>query len=585
MNEPFTPATVAAMLRSITREPLRATLPVWLLTVLATPSWAVQIETDVPNLKVRWDTTVGYSIGIRTDKPSATLTQGTAAMSFNDGDLNFSKRRKPITNRFDVFTEADVIYGGFGARVSAAAWYDAVYNTRTSNPSAPAPSGLAPFNPGATLNGRAQGEFPQDTRDLHGRKAEVLDAFVFGKVDLGSVPVSARLGRHALTWGETVFFGGNGIAAGMAPVDLIKLQSSPNATVKETTRPVNQLSAQAVLAPGVSLAGYYQLKYEKSRSAGVGSYYSTIDTIDVGGERSLLGNFIQTPGGPRTLILQRDPNQEPPDSGQGGISANFSVPNAGLDIGLYAIQYTSKAPVSYATARPTGVSTYQLLYPQKIRSYAASFNTTVADNITFAGEASVRSNVPLTRGLVFLPGPGFNADDNPAYPVGRTAHLNLSTIVALPPNFLARESNLTAEIAWNHVLSCTKSCVDIPRSAQLPNGFTARDKNAESDAFGLRLVYVPVYRQVFSGVDLAVPLGLSYSPAGKSEAVGPLFVHKGGDMSLGLTATVSSAYSLSLRFVHYYGPEALPLNTAGFFNFGQALKDRDNVTLSARFSF
>jgi hypothetical protein len=573
------------MLRSVVRKPLRATLPVCLLTALATPSWAFEIETDVPGLKLRWDNTVGYAVGIRTDKPSSTLTQGAPAVSFNDGDLNFSKRRRPITNRFDLFTEADAIYGDFGARISAAAWYDFAYQNGTSNSALLATPG--PFNQGRTLNNGVPGEFPDATRDLHGSKAEVLDAFVFGKVDLGSVPLRLRLGQHALVWGESVFFGGNGIAAGMAPVDLIKLQSAPNATVKETTRPVNQLSAQAVVAPGVSVAAYYQLKFEKSRSAGVGSFFSAIDTIDVGGERS----FIVTPFG--LALYNRAPNQEPPDSGNFGVSTNFSLPNSGLDLGLYAIQYTSKAPYSYAYFdRPTNpaAQTYELVYPEKIRAYAASFSTTASDNVTIAGEAGLRTNMPLTRGLIILPAvlKGVaDASDDTFYPTGRTAHLNLSTTVGLPPNFLSSEAIFTAELAWNRVLSCTKNCVNIPAGTFGPGtgGVTTRDGNAERDAYGFRLIYVPTYRQVFSGVDLSVPFGVSYSPEGKSGAIGPLFVNKGGDVSLGVTATVRAAYTISLRYTSYYGSDALPLNTLGFFNFAQTLKDRDNLTLSARFSF
>jgi len=585
MQQRFKQAKVAAMLRSIVRGPVRATLPVCLLTALAAPSWAAQIETDVPDLKLRWDTTVGYSLGFRTERPSAALTQGPDALSYNDGDLNFTKRRRPITNRFDLFTEADLTYRGFGARASAAAWYDIAYNTGTSNTSALAPSFPAPYNPAATLNSGAQGEFPDDTRDLHGRKAELLDAFVFGKVDLGSVPVTARLGRHGLIWGETLFFGANGIASGMAPVDIIKLQSSPNSTFKEIIRPVNQISAQAQLTPGVSVAAYYQLAWEKSRLPAVGSFYSVVDALDVGGQRALLANFIRTPSGPLTLALQRTADKKAPDSGQGGVSAHWRLPASGIDLGAYAIQYNSKFSVAYATPNPVGVSTYQLLYPEKIRSYAVSANTTVFDDINVGSEVSIRTNAPLARGLIFLPGPGFDANDNPAYPVGRTMHVNLSAIMAVPSYFLARESNLVAEIAWNRVLSCTKTCDDIPPSAQNPLGFSARDKNATRDASSLRVLYTPVYRQAFSGVDLSVPVGISYSPEGRSEAVGPLFVHHGGDMSLGLSATVREAFTVALNYTHYYGPEALPLDNRGYLTFGQSLRDRDNVTLSARFSF
>lgn len=583
MHQKSRTKTAAAMLRSIAREPLRATLPACLLTVLATPVWAMQIETDDPDLKVRWDTTVGYSLGFRTKAPSAKLTQGVSAAGNNDGDLNFSDRSKPITNRVDLFTEADVTYRNIGARISAAAWYDDAYQHGTANTARLGNTG--PFNQATTLDNGQQGQFPDATRRLHGNYSEILDAFVFGKTELGSVPVSARLGRHALTWGETLFFGANGIAGVMSPFDVIKLQSAPNSTVKETTRPVNQISGQAVIARGVSVSAYYQLEFEKSRSAGSGSYYNVLDALDTGGSRTL----VPTPTG--VAAYTRGPNLAPPDSGQGGISTNFSLPNSGVDLGLYAIQYHSKAPGAYGFFAFNGpLPTYQVFYAQKIRAYAASFSATALDNVTFAGEAGIRTNAPLARGLLILPqGLKGIADggDNAFYAAGNTGHVNLSTIVAMQPNFVSREAILTAEFAWNRVLSCSTNCGVIPANTygRGTSAVTFRDGNSERDAYGFRVLYVPTYRQVFPGVDLSVPVGLSYSPRGKSGAVGQLFVDKGGDISVGLTATVRSNTTLSLRYTHYYGPEALPLNTSGFLNYGQALKDRNNVTLSARFSF
>ena len=49
-------------------------------------------------------------------------------------------------------------------------------------------------------------------RTLHGRKAEILDAFLFGATDVGTARVSGRLGRHTVLWGESLFFGNNAIA-------------------------------------------------------------------------------------------------------------------------------------------------------------------------------------------------------------------------------------------------------------------------------------------------------------------------------------------------------------------------------------
>ncbi|PMY01215.1 DUF1302 family protein, partial [Pseudomonas sp. GW460-13] len=90
-------------------------------------------------------------------------------------------------------------------------WYDTVYNRSTSNNS-PFTANAVPYN-----------EFPRDTRDLHGRQAEILDAFVHGEGNIGDVVITGRLGQHTLLYGESLFFGNNAIAGAQSPVDIVKL--------------------------------------------------------------------------------------------------------------------------------------------------------------------------------------------------------------------------------------------------------------------------------------------------------------------------------------------------------------------------
>src|SRR5438874_1685893 len=124
-----------------------------------------------------------------------------------------------------------------------------------------------------------------NTRKLHGRKAEVLDAFVFGATDVGTARVSGRLGRHTVLWGESLFFGANAIAGTQSPVDAIKASSVPGSTTKEIIRPVGQASGQVQLSPALTLMGYYQYEWERTRLPAAGSYFSVGDFLFDGGER------------------------------------------------------------------------------------------------------------------------------------------------------------------------------------------------------------------------------------------------------------------------------------------------------------
>jgi hypothetical protein len=105
-----------------------------------------------------------------------------------------------------------------------------------------------------------------------------------------------------------------------------------------------------------------------------------------------------------------------------------------------------------------------------------------------------------------------------------------------------------------------------------------RDPNATDDAVALRIVFEPVYRQVLPGVDVTVPVGLSYSPRGRSSVVGAFAVDKGGDMTLGVTATYLETWRGTLAMTHFYGRSAPT-------GFAQSLGDRDNVSFTLRTTF
>ena len=157
-----------------------------LVVVLISAAQAFQIDTQNPDLRISWDNTIKYSAAFRVEGRSAKLTEASENQSNrnqDDGDRNFD--RGLISNRVDLFSEFDAIYKNFGVRLSGAAWWDLVYNQRNDNDS---PSTANSFS----VN---HDEFTDKTRTLHGRDAELLDAFVFGSVDAGSTTTSFRIGQ------------------------------------------------------------------------------------------------------------------------------------------------------------------------------------------------------------------------------------------------------------------------------------------------------------------------------------------------------------------------------------------------------
>jgi len=538
------------------------------LVLCSQAAHAFQVDTGNPDFKLRWDNTVKYSAAWRTQNPSSKLTQGQVALNQDDGDRAFNKGL--ISNRTDILSELDLSFQSFGARLSGAAWYDTEYQKDNDN------------DDPARANQRsvAYDEFTDDTRHLHGGDGELLDAFVYWNGEVAERATSVRAGRHGLIWGESLFFGANGIAGGMAPVDVVKAQSVPNTQFKEITRPVNQLSGTFQLTDDVSLGAFYQLEWEQTRLPGAGSYFSTSDTIGEGNERLIVGAPFPAflggnPSSPAAFFHGND--KEARSSGQGGLQLKYSAET--VEYGLYAIQYHDKTPKLYlkpSTGAPnfaTGqIGEYYWVYPEDIRALGASFSTTM-DEYSFAGEASMRWNMPLvSNGQTVLPGVVADNDDDALYAVGRTAHVNLNVLASFGPNFLARESGFVGEIAWNRLLNVTKNRA-------------ALDPNATDDGLGFKMVYTPTYRQLFSGIDISIPLGVSYFPLGKSAVVSSFGPDNGGDINIGITATYLDRVTAGLTYTHYYGAEDTNLNALSQFNYKQSLKDRDYLAFSVKTTF
>jgi hypothetical protein len=523
-------------------------------------AWAFQIDTGNPDVQAAWDTTIKYSTAVRVKSPSTALLAEPfpGFANTDDGDRNF--KRGLISNRLDLLSEFDVSYKGWGMRMSGAAWYDSVYNRANDNDSPSTANQIsAPYN-----------EFTSATRSLHGHKAELLDAFVFGNAELGGAKATFRAGKHTLLWGESLFFGANGIANGQGSIDVAKAMSVPNTQFKELMRPVQQVSGQLQLTSDVSIGAYYQFRWEKLRLPAVGSYFSAVDIVPEEGSERL---FV--PAFPGSAFFHGD-DMKAKDSGQGGLQARFRIGD--VDYGVYAIRYHDKAPQIYL--RPGAgfnpaigqLGQYVLVYPEGISSYGASATTTVG-NVNFASEVSIRRNTPLASDPQVDPVGAGNNSSNPLYAVGNSAHAQLSWIASLGPNFISQEADFVGEIAWNRVTSTTRN-------------ESALNPNASRDATNIRVVYEPKYRQVMPGLDLSVPVGVGYGLSGNSAVVGSFYGKGVGDLSIGLSGAYLDVWRFGVNYTHFFGPEGTFLDSAGgHVSYKQSLKDRDFVSLTVYRTF
>lgn len=520
---------------------------------------AFSFDTGVPELKTRWDTTVKYSSAFRVDDidPSVRVGPDTDNPNANvdDGDRNFDKGL--ISNRVDLLTEFDIRYRDFGARISGAAWYDDVYNQSNDNDSPSTANQISvPHD-----------EFTSDTEELHGRKAELLDAFVYGSKYIGDTRLTGRIGQLNQVYGESLFFGANGIAGAQGPVDLIKLLSVPGSQFKEILMPTEQATLNWQLNSNVNVGAYYQLEWNESRLPASGSYLSNGDFVGDGAERA----FFPT----ADLIRQGDISAS--DSGQFGAQVRFNVSD--WELGVYAAKFHSKSPIFYwrpAAVVPGSDDSYVAVYPEDIKVYGASFSTLMGD-ANIAGEVSVRVDTPLTaQGGVVVTGMDSDNDDNVAYPLGNSLHAQLSVI-----NFyegsdygdLWDVATLVGEVAFNRRLSVKE------------NG-DAMDPNATRDAYALRFSFEPQYFQVAPGVDLQVPLTVGYTPYGRSSVTPLAFTPEhGGDVTLGLKADYQKKWYGSLSYTNFFGAGGPIVNSDNEYTYEQTRKDRDFISLSVQRTF
>ena len=520
------------------------------------PAAAFQIDTGNPDLRMSWDNTVKYSAAWRVRDVDSDVANnlGDPQANTNDGDLNFDKGL--ISNRLDLLSELDLRYKrNYGLRLSGAAWYDDVYNKSNDNSCALG---------GALVNSRSADcdEFTDDTEKLHGRKAELLDAFVYGSFTPADMNLNAKAGRFTQLYGESLFFGSNGIAAAQTSLDLIKALSVPNSQFKEILRPIGQLSGQLQINSNVSVGAYYQLEWRKSRLPGAGSYFSFTDFVDEGGD-----SMILAPG----VSALRGDDIEARDSGQGGVQVKFK--SGDTEYGIYAAQFHDKMPQFYVYDN----GFYEQVYAEDIRTVGFSFSTLIGET-NVAGEMSFRDDMPLVASgnTVILPASaGADGGDNAAFPKGRTMHVNLSAISVLSATPFWDGASFVGEFAFNRRLSVTDN------KAQL-------DPEATRDAGALQFVFTPEYFQVMPGVDLQVPIGLSYGMFGRSSVNGALFpANHGGNVSVGLKAEYQKTWQASVGITHYYGPDGSIIKEMGppQLSYNNFHGDRDFVSMSIQRTF
>jgi hypothetical protein len=548
-NEAFPPKTLAAAMFAA-------------LAGLATPpALAVDLNPG-GDWQVRWDNTIRYSNGMRLQSPEV------AALNPNTDDGDRSFRRGLVSNRLDLLSEFDAARDGFGLRVSAAGWFDDVYNRRNDHDS-PLTSNRASV---------AHDEFTRAASQVAGRKAELLDWFVFGRNELGGKTLSYRLGQHSLIWGTSLFFGMNGLAKGMAPIDVYKL-TIPGTQAKETTIPVPQLSAALQLTNDTSVEGYVQFRYRPTRLHPAGSFLSATDMLGDGAERMWIGDpalngrrcgatALPPPARFQNCYVDATGIARASNDRNFGLALNTRSETLDADIGLYAISYLDTSQIIETN---TAAGTYRLVVPvDPVRAVGVSLARLVG--IANVGvELSLRDRQPLAVKEAVV-----TAADR-SYVTGRTAPLNVSTTLVLPAAAFWEGASLVGEFAAQTVLS-HKDVRTAVAGRWGPPGVEKLNTDRKRTSAGMRVIFTPTWYQVMPGVDLSLPINLGWSFAGLSR-IDNSFPFGGspnqtGELIVGLTGVYLNKLIANVSYINYLGSMSR-----------QPLADRDYLRLSVQTSF
>lgn len=522
---------------------------------------AVPIDFGSRNIDARWTNTLKYSAAWRLDDVDETVSGRNFNPNLDGGDNNFGSGL--ISNRADILTEFDFRYKRkVGFRISAAGWYDTVYNDDTdSNLNIP------------NILGIPNNKFSEQTRDLHGRDVEIMDAFVFGSTKVAGINISAKIGQFAQLYGESLFFGANGVANAQASPDIIKSLSVPGSLVKEILRPVQQVDINFRVNSNVTVGGYYMFEWEPARLPGSGSYFSFADQVGDGGNVVFFPDIFTGTTAP--LVMARNKDIEPSDSGQFGLQLKYKYDDT--EIGLYATNHHDKFPQFYFRPQPIadGPGSYSLVFAEDIETYGLSISTLMGET-NVAAEFSYRKNTPFMAvgNVVFDTNGTGDGDSNALYPVGSSFHLNVSAITLFNASALWDGATFLGEAIFN-------------RRSSIDRNADQLDPNATRDHSAFRLLFTPEYFQVFAGVDLQVPISIGYGLSGRSSVLpaGAAPPNGTGDISISANLDFAKIWQAGISYTQYIGDAGGVLNPAGELSYDQFHKDRDFISFNVKRTF
>ncbi len=310
----------------------------WVLAVMlavAAPAHAVEFDYKSGGITGSLNTTISLGATMRASDRDPALVgianRGTSRdPNSDDGNLNFDKNDL-VSAAIKATHELDVKRDNLGFFGRASYFYDHAVMSKD------------------TIDSHA--------KDRAGQDFQLLDAYVRGNFSIGQRNLSVRAGKQVVSWGESTFIL-NGINV-INPIDVSKLRIA-GSELKEGLTPIPMLWASQELSEQVTVEGYIQTHYQKTRIDPRGTFFSSNDFVTEGASFAYTGfgrrNDSHGAAGPppvnmfpadRTaqLVAPRLADRDPGDANQFGLATRILAPSLNnTEFGVFAMNYHSRTP-------------------------------------------------------------------------------------------------------------------------------------------------------------------------------------------------------------------------------------------------
>ena len=568
-------------------------------------------EFNTENVEGSFNSEISMGSSWRVSEQDEGLLQGA---NIDDGNANYTKG-DAFSQIFKGSHDLQISYQNIGGFIRGKYWYDsALEDNNVHHGHAPTASIDSSSNLSHAGESRLDDSGFNDLSKFSG--AQVMDAYIYGEFDLSDMPMTVRLGKQVVSWGESTYIPGGVNAINAIDVNAL---TQPGAEIKEALIPVNMAYANLGLTDNLSVEAFYQLEFQETVLPGCGTYFSPVDYIAPGCDLVT----VQKLG----LKRAQDGYQVPDADGQFGVSfrlapelfedtefgfyfmnihsrngigsgvkstmtENEQALAGQMGAGLYfasigvapqnatveQLMAAQQAGASYATGQLLQTAGYSTVFPEDMQLLGFSFATSL-DEFALSGEISHKLDMPLqinstqiitasvAGGTSSLSGVGLDstildadvAGLAPGSAVDGYRLFDVSqaqfTLIGFFDRILGADRfTLVTEAGYTYVHDLKEGDNQIRYGrATVFNEAGDTDGFVTQSSWGYKTTLQGEYSDVFAGINLSPKLIWNHDVSGFSPRPGGIFSEGQKTLGFSVSADYLSIYKANISYTQFMG--------------------------------